>query len=267
MLVDPAGAFIYHAVIQLYFFFIYLAFGFIICWRHLLRRSEAWVHILVTLSILLRILGASFQLVTIKNHTDLIYGAALICEGIGLALLTLLNIGLFARVNELLVSVHHMIYFIISLFMMTGIVLVSWGSPLWTGTLDQLTNFLLKASVILFLASYLAFVCLFLICFGQWKAIPPGEQKLLTCFAYCVPFIAIRFIFGILRTFVESFRDEHRALSVSLFLCMTVIQEIFVVAFFIFTFMNLERLPSTSRAGAQFDDSTWLSHYDSESEK
>lgn len=98
-MLDPPGVFTYRdgvAVIQLFFFIIYLAFGFVICWRHGFRRSEGWV-ILVTFSIL-RILGASFQLASINNPTRSIYGGALICEGIGLAPLTLLNIGLFVRV-------------------------------------------------------------------------------------------------------------------------------------------------------------------------
>jgi hypothetical protein len=46
----------------------------------------------------LRVLAACFQLASIHEPTDSVYGGALICQGIGLAPATLLNIGLFVRV-------------------------------------------------------------------------------------------------------------------------------------------------------------------------
>jgi hypothetical protein len=98
-MLDQPGVFTYRdgvAVIQLVAFTIYLAFSFVLCWRHGFRRSEGWV-ILVTFSIL-RMLAACFQLATINHPTRSSYGGALICQGIGLAPLTLLNIGLFGRV-------------------------------------------------------------------------------------------------------------------------------------------------------------------------
>ena len=98
-MLDQPGRFTYRdgvAVIQLVFFSIYLCLGFLLCWRHGFRRSDGWV-ILITFSTL-RILGASFQLASINPPNDSMYGGALICEGIGLAPLTLLNLGLFGSV-------------------------------------------------------------------------------------------------------------------------------------------------------------------------
>jgi hypothetical protein len=97
-MLDQAGVFTYRdgvAVIQLVAFTIYLGFAFVLCWRHGFRRMEGWV-ILVPFSIL-RVLAGCFQLATINHRTRSIYGGALICQGIGLAPLTLLNIGLFVR--------------------------------------------------------------------------------------------------------------------------------------------------------------------------
>ena len=98
-MLDRPGVFTYRdgvAVVQLIPFTIYLCFAFVLCWRHGFRRSDGWV-ILVTFSTL-RILAACFQLASINNPTRSVYGGALICQGIGLAPLTLLNIGLFGRV-------------------------------------------------------------------------------------------------------------------------------------------------------------------------
>lgn len=98
-MLDPPGVFTYRdgvAVIQLVFFATYLCFGIVLCVRHGFRRSEGWV-ILVTFSIL-RVLAASFQLASINSPSNATYGGALICQGIGLAPLTLLNLSLFVRV-------------------------------------------------------------------------------------------------------------------------------------------------------------------------
>jgi hypothetical protein len=97
-MLDPPGVFTYRngvAVIQLFFFSIFFCFAFVLCHRHGFRRSEGWL-VLIPFSIL-RLLGAAFQIASINYPTDSIYGGALICEGIGLAPLTLLNLGLFGR--------------------------------------------------------------------------------------------------------------------------------------------------------------------------
>lgn len=97
-MLDRPGVFTYRdgvAVIQLVFFSVYLVLGFVLCRRHGFRRREGWV-ILLTFSTL-RLLGASFQLASITHPNDSVYGGALICEGIGLVPLTLLNLALFQR--------------------------------------------------------------------------------------------------------------------------------------------------------------------------
>lgn len=83
------------AIIQLVFFLGYLALGIILCLRHGFKRSNGWIAI-VTLA-LLRVIGAGFQLATVKWANRTTYGGALICQGIGLAPLTLLNMGTFFR--------------------------------------------------------------------------------------------------------------------------------------------------------------------------
>lgn len=159
--------------------------------------------------------------------------------------------------NKFVKFIHQKIFSLISLAAIAGIVLASWGGAQSADSPNLSTNDLLKASVILFLGSYLAFICLFLIFLRQWQATPPGEQKLLICFACCVPFMVVRFLFSILGTFVESLRSEFSVLTgnVTAFLFMAVTEEIFVVAFFVFTGMSLERLPPALRTGARPRDS------------
>jgi hypothetical protein len=68
--------------------------------------------------------------------------------------------------------------------------------------------------------------------------------------------MVVRFLFGILGTFDESLRSQFSVLAgnVTIFLCLAVLEEIFVVAFFVFTGMRLERLPPALRDDAKPDD-------------
>jgi hypothetical protein len=147
--------------------------------------------------------------------------------------------------NKFVNTIHQKIFSVISLVAIAGIVLAIYGGTESADSPTLATNGFLKASVILFVACYITFMCLFLIFLRRWRAIPQGEQKLLLCFACCVPFMVVRFFYGILGTFVESLRSQFSVLTgdVTTFLCMAVLEEIFVVAFFVFTGMRLERLP------------------------
>jgi hypothetical protein len=53
--------------------------------------------------------------------------------------------------------------------------------------------------------------------------------------------MVVRFLYGILGVYVERLRSQFSILTgdVTTFLCMDVIEEIFVVAFFVFTGMGL----------------------------
>ena len=107
------------------------------------------------------------------------------------------------------------------------------------------TNDLLKAGVICFAASYVVFAFLFLFFLTQWRKIPTTERPLLLCFAYCAPFMVVRFLYSILPDFVQSLRAQFNPLigNVTTFLCMAVLEEIFIVACYIFIGMRLESLP------------------------
>ena len=67
----------------------------------------------------------------------------------------------------------------------------------------------------------------------------------------------VRFLYGIFGTYVESLRSQFSVLTgdVTTFLCMAVLEEIVVVALFVFTGLRLERLPPALREGAKTHDS------------
>lgn len=250
-MLDPPGVFTYRdgvAVIQLFFFAIFLVFGFILCFRHGFRRSEGWV-ILITFS-LLRLIGASFQLASINYQTDSVYGGALICEGIGLAPLTLLNIGIFGRLNKYAKKIHHKAFSVISLVAIAGLVLGIYGGIDSSESADLGTNDLLKASVICFLVAYVMFLALFLLFLTGLNRIPPNERPLLYAFAVCIPFMVVRFMYSVLPTFISSLRSDYNALfgNVSIYLFMAVLEEIVIVACYVYVGMRLDELPPELKA-------------------
>jgi hypothetical protein len=69
--------------------------------------------------------------------------------------------------------------------------------------------------------------------------------------------MVVRFLYSILGTYVESLRSQFSVLTgdVTTFLYMAVLEEIFVVAFFVFTGMRLDRLPPALKNGAKPEDS------------
>ncbi|KAL3705703.1 hypothetical protein TMatcc_009376 [Talaromyces marneffei ATCC 18224] len=244
-MLDPPGVFTYRdgvAVIQIFFFAIFLVFGFILCHRHGFRRSEGWV-ILITFS-LLRLIGASFQLASINYPTDSVYGGALICEGIGLAPLTLLNIGIFGRLNKYAKKIHHKAFSVISLVAIAGLVLGIYGGINSSESADLGTNALLKASVICFLAAYVAFLGLFLLFLTWLSRIPPTNDPCFTALPAAFP------SWSVLPTFIPSIRDNYNALfgNVTIYLFMAVLEEIVIVACYVYIGMRLDELPPELKA-------------------
>ena len=77
--------------------------------------------------------------------------------------------------------------------------------------------------------------------------------------------MVVRFLFGVIGTFDEGLRSQFSVLAgnVTTFLCMAVLEEIFVVAFFIFTGMRLERLPPALRNDGKPDDPRGVSELQS----
>ena len=147
--------------------------------------------------------------------------------------------------NKFVKKIHIKIFSLISLIAIAGLVLGIYGGIESSESADLGTNDLLKAGVICFAASYLAFVCLFLYFLPQWRLIPITERPLLLCFAVCAPFMVIRLLYSILPTFVPSLRSQFNALigDVTTYLFMAVLEEIIIVACYIFIGMRLESLP------------------------
>ncbi|ORY64487.1 uncharacterized protein BCR38DRAFT_370176 [Pseudomassariella vexata] len=249
---DGTGVFTYRdgvAVIQLVSFAVFLAFAFVLCSRHGFGRSSGW-FILIPFSII-RLLAASFQLATIHFPSRSIYGGALICQNIGLSPLTVLNLGLLLRGNRFVNAVDPKLFTGISLTGFTAIALAIHGgtqaAEAYGSTATTLqSNAETKAATMLFLATYLASVIMFLLMLRKWQAIPKPEHKLLICFAVCAPFIIVRLLYSIIGNFTGNLQFSALFGNVTIFLVMAVLEEIVVVGFTIVTGMRLRILPKNN---------------------
>jgi hypothetical protein len=126
-----------------------------------------------------------------------------------------------------------------------GLVLGIYGGIDSADSANLGTNTLLKASVICFLAAYVAFLGLFLLFLTGLSRIPPNERLLLYGFACCIPFMVVRFMYSVLPTFISSIRDNYNALfgNVTIYLFMAVLEEIVIVACYVYIGMRLDELP------------------------
>ncbi|KAJ5764965.1 hypothetical protein N7520_004524 [Penicillium odoratum] len=242
---DQSGVFTYRdgvAVIQLFFFVISLALGIVLCWRHGFKRSDGWI--LVVILSILRILAASFQLATINTPNTTTYGGALICQGIGLAPLILLNLGMFIRMNMYFKKVHRLVFTAISVISIVAIAIAVYGGTESAESATLGTNAMLKVSVILFVVCYAAFWALFFFFIGDRKALPEAEQKMFLCMPIAAPFMIARLLYSILGDYVPSLRGQFSVLTgnVTIFLCMDVLEEIVVVAVYVYFGMGLKQL-------------------------
>lgn len=114
-----------------------------------------------------------------------------------------------------------------------------------TESADLGTNDLLKASVICFAAAYIAFLSLFLLFLTALSRFPPKERWLLYAFACCIPFMVVRLLYSILPSFIPSIRNNFNALfgNVTIYLFMAVLEEIVIVALYVYVGMKLDELP------------------------
>lgn len=141
-------------------------------------------------------------------------------------------------------KVHRLVFTAISIVSIVAIAIAVYGGTESAESASLGTNVMLKVSVILFTACYVAFWGLFFYFIGDRKALPEAEQKMFLCLPVCAPFMIVRLLYSILGDYVPSLRANFSVLTgdVTTFLCMDVLEEIIVVAVYILFGMGLKQL-------------------------
>ncbi|TPX14764.1 uncharacterized protein E0L32_005159 [Thyridium curvatum] len=248
------------AILQIVFFSVYLVCGILLCIRHGFSRKSGWL-ILITFS-LLRLIGASFELAAIHYASRSVYGGALICEAIGISPLTVLNLGLLIRVNRWLTTKITAKHFgLLSIASLVGISLSIYGGTKAAGSATPLApNAFMRAGACVFTAIYLAACAIFAHLWRHRAGVPAGsETRLLYAFAACAPLIAVRLAYALVAQFAGDARFSSFGGDPTVYLCMSVLEEIAAVAICVGTGLTLARLPAEmlaegGRAGSSRDE-------------
>ncbi|KAI0197521.1 hypothetical protein F4808DRAFT_438948 [Astrocystis sublimbata] len=240
------------AIVQLLFFVLYLVCALILCRRHGWHRSGGW-SIIVIFS-LLRLIGASFQLVTLSHPTRDIYAGALVTESIGIAPLIGISAGMLTRLNDHLYRQIHRIYFVlIFAASLTGIGLAS-GSAAITPPPNSpspfVANYLTKAANVVFATGFAGIVVIFFVILAHKVELPRMEVRLLAAVATASPFVAIRLVYGLLFAFSPDLRFNILVGSTLIYFLLSTIPEIIAVGISVVVGLTL---PKASKATPKVD--------------
>jgi len=233
------------AIIQLIFFVPGFCCAILLASRHGIGKSAGW-YFLIAFT-LLRIVGAICEIIATVNFSVGVYIAALVCSSIGLAPLTLLCLGLLARVNnQLRDPIPQRVFKYISLLSLVGLILGIVGGSRQDG--DTSTAIIqvqpeIKAAIIIFLVVYLSTVVILGYVYRRVSQIPPGEKRILVAVALSFPFIAVRLVYALISDFagLESFSLALG--NTTIYLCMAVIMEIIVMIIIIAVGLTLRVIP------------------------
>ncbi|KAJ5991914.1 hypothetical protein N7451_007638 [Penicillium sp. IBT 35674x] len=147
-------------------------------------------------------------------------------------------------------KVHRLVFTAIFVVSIVAIAIAVYGGTESAESASLGTNVMLKVSVILFTACYVAFWGLFFYFTGHRRALPEAGQKMFLCLPVCAPFMIVRLLYSILGDYVPSLRANFSVLigDVITFPCMDVLEEIVVVAVYDIFGMGLKQ-PSPEMKG------------------
>jgi hypothetical protein len=219
--------------------------------RHGFSRSAGWYFLIIFC--LARIIGPAMQLATINAPgNNSLYTGYIILQNVGLSPLMLATIGLLSRLLENINKSHHtfintrmikLVETVITVGLILGIVGGVHAESTFqkTGVYHQTS--LNKAGTALFILCWVA-IALFtaLISFSVSHA-DHGEKRILFAVTLALPFLLVRLIFSILSTFTTNTHFNLLTGSVTILLCVALIEEFIIVAIFMAIGVTLNRLP------------------------
>lgn len=219
--------------------------------RHGLGQNSGWLFLI--LFCLARIIGPCMQLAEISHPTDeALYEGSAILQNVALSPLMLATIGLLSRLLDsihrskrtmLHSSMFHLIHLIIIVGLVLGIV----------GGIDAADNYITsgvytptdlnKAGTALFIVAYVAILILILIISFHVSHAEKGEKRLFIAVIISLPFILVRLIYSIISTFTHNHSFNLLTGSVTVVLCLALIEEFIVVVVYEGTGLTLKKAP------------------------
>ena len=193
------------------------------------------------------------QLATLSAPDNVsLYTGYAILQNIGLSPLLLATLGLLSRLLENINRTHHtlintrilkFIELIILIALILGIVGGVNASDDFATTGKYVPGSLSKAGTALFIVAYVAVVVsTVLISFSASHA-SHGEKRILFAVAAALPFLLVRLVYAIMSTFSKNKNFNLLAGSVTILLCVALIEELIVVLLFEGVGLTLSQIP------------------------
>ncbi|KAI0878435.1 hypothetical protein GGS24DRAFT_487293 [Hypoxylon argillaceum] len=225
------------SIAQIVFFVPYLVVAILLCNRHSWGHSAGWLF-LVIFSIA-RLLGASLQLATAANPTNLsLYFGALTLQSIGLSNLTVTLLGLIARALKSISKarspvINPRILFYAQLLVLVGVILAIVGgtesSSTYADTGVYNVSPLAQAGVALTIAGFALLVIATAVAGLHVASAEPGEKRLVLAVALSLPFFFVRVLYTAIGTYNPHSAFSTLTGSVNVFLGTAVIEELIIM--------------------------------------
>lgn len=210
----------------------FLILGIFLCFKHGIAKSDGWRYAIILA--LARLIGSSLRLATISDPENTsLYGGWLTLNGLGLAPLILLLLGLLMRLFESINRQGHVVVKpiyqrLIQLLMLVGMVLIIVGGTqadyAFNGN-DPSIRYpsISHAGMAIFIVVFVLVVLETVMAFMNQGFVAQGEHRLFFAIFISLPFLLVRLIYGS----VLIFGSVHA--SVWLYLGAGVIMEMAVV--------------------------------------
>ncbi|TGO58235.1 hypothetical protein BCON_0057g00220 [Botryotinia convoluta] len=235
------------------FLSVFLAF------RHGFGRSAGWYFLIIFC--LARIIGPCMSLAAISSPSVSLYTGALILQNIGLSPLILTTLGLLSRVLDSINRNTHTLIQprmlkLIEVLTLVGLILGIVGglnaSDTYTSTGKWVPGTESKVSNVLFIVSFVAIIATTILTSFSISHAEDGEKRILLGIAIALPLLFVRLLYSVLSTFV-SHSTKFNALtgSVSVLLCMDLLEELVIVVVYLAIGVTLKVKPKDVVADAE----------------
>lgn len=243
------------SILKLIIYLPYLFASIFVCFRQGFMKGSGWIYL--SIFCLIRIIGASAQLASINSQSTTPYTIAAICDAIGLSPLLLASLGLISRAYySMLQSPWKGLLFSMTVIRIPQIVTTVAGILCIVGatSASSITKFTSESTVhigiILYVVSYILLLMLTIIASALYLKHHQGENALILAVILSLPFLLIRLLYPLISCFASHAASFNLITgSVGIYLGMSVLEEIVVVAIYTITGIKIQVVPRDVQTG------------------
>ncbi|XXG96584.1 hypothetical protein Hte_002871 [Hypoxylon texense] len=246
------------SIAQIVIFVPSLFLALVLAIRHGFGRSSGWFY-LIAFS-LARIIGASLQLATISDPTNIgLHVGAATLQNIGLSPLIMVMLGLIGRAlgtiqNSTTSLISQKRMRLIHVIALVGLILSAIGGSNSGSDLSKTgvytVSSLTQAGIGLLIAAYVLLVLTTIVVATQISYVESGEKRLVLAVGLSLPFLLIRLAYSAESVYGHNSSFNQISGNINIQLGMAVIMEMIVTAICEGIGMTLRKLPRSHTAAA-----------------